>query len=44
MTWRKFSILMKGLSPNSVWFNIVANAPLIIEDQAAGEKYVDSIW
>lgn len=44
MTYRRFVILLQGLSPNSVWFNLVSNMPLTIEDPKAAEKYVNSIW
>jgi len=44
MSYRRFVILLQGLSPNSVWFNLVSNTPKTIDDPEAAEKYVNSIW
>jgi len=46
MSWRKFSVLLRGLSFNSLWYNICTNkkSENLIEDPEESEKLVNRIW
>jgi len=47
LSWRKFIILLRGLSPNSIWFNLVKQAQSstkVIEDPKVAERAVDRVW
>lgn len=44
MSWRRFKVLLKGLSQNSLWVIISQNTKKVIEDPIEAERAVDRIW
>lgn len=44
MSWRRFSVLLRGLSPNSYWYMVNSKTDEVIEDTIEAEKAVNRIW
>jgi hypothetical protein len=44
MNWRRFLVLLKGLSPNSIWFSILSNTKEVIENPQEAERAVNALW
>jgi len=46
MNWRRFIVLLTGLSPDSLWHQLNSNdnSEQIIEDPKMAERAVNNIW
>ena len=44
MSWRKFLVLLKGISGDSTLANVLRSEPKVIEDAALQERKVKSVW
>lgn len=43
ISWRRFCVLLSGLSPNSLWANIVNSAEIVLDGED-GERAVSKMW
>ena len=44
MSWRKFTVLLGGLSPNSLFVNKLTSKEEVIEDPVLAERAVERFW
>jgi hypothetical protein len=44
MGWRRFKTLLRGLSTNSLWYQICNSKQDVIDDPDEAERAVNAVW